>query len=117
MFPTRAHMYMSFLPLQVDTIDQFTAHLTPTYTAVSANPSQNVAATYLSTNACPYDTNPTKNTQGFLSLSNKHVPGPQDSTTWNRFFWVIQYAVGQVRESGPDIVKLSSDVTAMVTRQ
>ncbi len=51
---------------------------------------------YLSPTTCPYTTNPTATAQGTITTANMHVPGRQDSTTWNRFFWVIQYAVGQV---------------------
>lgn len=80
----------------MDSISQFRKSLTPDYTGVSSSPSQNVAATYVSPTTCPFDTNPTETTRGSLSTSNKHLPGLQDSTTWNRFFWVIQYAVGQV---------------------
>jgi hypothetical protein len=82
---------------QTDTIAQFRQSLTPDYTAVSPTPNKDVASVYLSPNSCPFDINPTETTQGTLSLSNKHVPGRQDTTTWNRFFWVVQYAVGQVR--------------------
>jgi len=86
-----------FLLHQTDTVTQFRQSLLPTYTSVSSNSSQDVAAVYLSPAGCPYDTAPTNTAQGSLSVSSKHVPGKQDSTTWNRFFWVIQYAVGQVR--------------------
>jgi hypothetical protein len=82
---------------QVDTFQQFRRSLTPTYTTPNAG--TDVTATYLSLNSCGFDSNPTETTQGSMSLSNKHVPGRQDATTWNRFFWLIQYAVGQVGAS------------------
>lgn len=83
--------------MQVDTIGQFRQSLTPSYTSVSSTPRLNLASIYTSTASCPYDTRPTETAQGRLSTANKHLPGQQDSTTWNRFFWVIQYMVGQVR--------------------
>jgi hypothetical protein len=82
---------------QADTIRQFRQSLTPTYTGVSSSPRLNLATNYLSTASCPFDTRPTEAAQGTLSTANKHVPGMQDTTTWNRYFWIIQYAVGQVR--------------------
>ncbi len=46
---------------------------------------QNVEAVYLSANSCPYDTKPTYTATGLLSAASKHVPGKQDTTTWNRW--------------------------------
>jgi hypothetical protein len=71
--------------MQVDTTTEFRRSLLPTYTSVSATPSQDPAAVYLSSTSCPYDTNPTSSATGTLSTSNKHVPGLQDTTTWNRW--------------------------------
>ena len=96
------------VPPQTDTVRQFRASLTPTYTSVSSSPVQDVASVYLSPASCPYDTPPTETAQVTLSTSNKHVPGRQDTTTWNRFFWVIQYAVCQV------IIKLSATMNSSI---
>jgi hypothetical protein len=81
---------------QADTIRQFRQSLVPNFTPVSSNPTGNVAAVYTASSSCPFDQVPTETSQGFLSTSNKHVPGRQDPNTYNRFLWVIQYAVGQV---------------------
>lgn len=83
--------------MQADSISTLRQSLTPTYTSVSSSPRLNLASTYLSTASCPFDSRPTETAQGTLSSANKHVPGTQDTTTWNRFFWIIQYAVSQVR--------------------
>jgi hypothetical protein len=81
--------------LQVETINEFRRALSPTYTMVSATPRINITAAYLSAASCPYDKLPTATVRGSLTAASKHVPGMQDLNTWNRFFWVVQYAVGQ----------------------
>lgn len=100
------------LLLQTDTKTQFRASLTPTYTSVSSRASQNTTTVYLANTSCPYDTRATLANRGSLSVSNKHVPGRQDSTTWNRFMWVVQYAVGQVSQG---VVVGSAQITSVGT--
>ena len=82
--------------MQAEPFNQFLAGLTPpNLTGINGTLRNYATSIYNSSKSCPFDTPPTNTTTGRLSTSNKHVPGTFDTTTWNRFFWVVQYAVGQ----------------------
>lgn len=79
---------------KADTTTQFRAAVTPPPSYTTPTTSLPDSA-YLSAASCPFTTAPTATKAGALATANMHVPGKQDSSTWNRFFWVVQYAVGQ----------------------